>query len=177
MTGTYRLTPLRRRIDRIMAALGRRGLAPGGVASLTVAGRATGEPRTVPVTPILVGGRRYLVAPYGPVGWVHNLRAAGEATLHRGSRVERVRAEELDTRAAAPVLKAYVRQVPIVRPTWRRARTPTSRRSRRSRRLTRCSRSRPSADPARARAPPPDATKAPPGSGEAFVRVRLTATA
>lgn len=116
MAGTYRITPLRRRVDRIMAALGRRGIAPGGVASLTVAGRSSGEPRTVPVTPIVVEGRRYLVAPYGPVGWVRNLRAAGEATLQRGSRTERIRAEELDARTAAPVLRAYVRRVPVVRP-------------------------------------------------------------
>lgn len=99
-----------------MAALGRRGLAPGGVASLTVAGRSTGAARTVPVTPIVWDGRRYLVAPYGPVGWVHNLRAAGEGLLQRGPRAERVRAVELDPRAAAPVLRAYVRRVPIVRP-------------------------------------------------------------
>ncbi|MER7796387.1 nitroreductase/quinone reductase family protein [Microbacterium sp. NPDC096154] len=116
MAGTYKTTPLRRRIDAIMAALGRRGMAPGGISSLTVAGRRTGESRTVPVTPVVVDGRRYLVAPYGPVGGVQNLRAAGEATLQRGSRNERIRAEELAPDAAAPVLKHYVQQIPIVRP-------------------------------------------------------------
>ncbi|WP_345751294.1 nitroreductase family deazaflavin-dependent oxidoreductase [Microbacterium rhizophilus] len=115
MTDTYNGTPVRRRIDRIMAALARRGIAPGGITSLTVAGRRSGEPRTVPVTPVVVGGRRYLVAPYGPVGWVRNLRVVGEATLQRGADAERIRAEELGPEAAAPVLKHYVQQIPIVR--------------------------------------------------------------
>ena len=69
----------------------------------------------MPVTPVVVDGRRYLVAPYGPVDWVLNLRAAGEGVLQRGSRAERFRAEELGPDAAAPVLKHYVQQVPIVR--------------------------------------------------------------
>lgn len=116
MPGTYRSTPLRRRVDRIMAALARRGLAPGGIASLTVPGRSSGEPRTVPVTPVTVDGRRHLVAPYGPVAWVLNLRSSGTGVLRRGRRTERVRAEELDPAAAAPVLKRYVQRVPVVRP-------------------------------------------------------------
>lgn len=98
-----------------MAALGRRGIAPGGIAALTVAGRRSGEPRTLPVTPVVVDGRRYLVAPYGPVGWVQNLRAAGEATLQRGREAERIRAEEVGPDAAAPVLKHYVQRIPVVR--------------------------------------------------------------
>jgi len=117
MAGTYKSTPIRQRIDRIMAALGRRGLAPSGISSLTVTGRRSGEPRTVPVTPITVAGRRYLVAPYGATGWVVNLRAAGEATLERGARRERIRVEEITSPvAAAPVLKQYVQRIPIVRP-------------------------------------------------------------
>jgi deazaflavin-dependent oxidoreductase (nitroreductase family) len=116
MAGTYKNTPVRRRIDRIMAALGRRGIAPGGISSLTVAGRRSGAPRTVPVTPVVVAGRRYLVAPYGPVEWVQNLRAAGEATLQRGTRTEHILAEEVGPEAAAPVLKHYLQQIPIVRP-------------------------------------------------------------
>lgn len=116
MAGTYKVTPLRRGMDRIMAALGRRGMAPGGISALTVTGRTTGEARTVPVTPIEVDGKRFLVAPYGPVGWVQNLRAAGEATLQHGGEPERIRAAEQDPAAAAPVLREYVRRVPIVRP-------------------------------------------------------------
>ena len=50
---------LTRRLANPMAMrLGRRG-----VATLTVAGRRTGEPHKVPVIPVEVGGSRYLVAP------------------------------------------------------------------------------------------------------------------
>ncbi len=56
---------------------------------LRVRGRKTGLPRTTPVSLIEHEGRRWLVAPYGEVGWVRNARAAGEAELLRGSAVER----------------------------------------------------------------------------------------
>lgn len=116
MAGTYRLTPFRRAIDRMMAALARRGIAPFGVASLTVPGRASGEPRTVPVTPLALDGREYLVAPYGPVGWVQNLRAAQTATLRMRGRSSRIATTEVTAPEAAPVLKRYVERTPIVRP-------------------------------------------------------------
>ena len=39
---------------------------------LTTRGRKTGRPRTNPVVPVEHDRRRWLVAPYGPVSWVHN---------------------------------------------------------------------------------------------------------
>ena len=48
-----------------------------GVATLTLAGRRTGETREVPVIPVEVGGSRHLVPPNGGSDWVRNLRAAG----------------------------------------------------------------------------------------------------
>ncbi len=38
--------------------------------------RPQDRPRTNPVTVVEHDGRRWLVAPYGPVSWVHNARAA-----------------------------------------------------------------------------------------------------
>ena len=61
-------------------------------------------------------GQRWLVAPYGPVGWVRNARAAGWVLLRRRGRSERVRIIELGPEESAPVLKAYVQRVSIVRP-------------------------------------------------------------
>jgi deazaflavin-dependent oxidoreductase (nitroreductase family) len=72
---------------------------------LTVRGRKSGQPRTTPVVVIEQDGRRYLVAPYGIVDWVRNLRAAGEAILTRGRRAEEVQAIELPSGEAALVLK------------------------------------------------------------------------
>ena len=58
---------------------------------LTVPGRKTGKPRSTPVTPMEVDGERYVVNGYPGADWVDNVRAAGEVTLARGRRTERVR--------------------------------------------------------------------------------------
>jgi hypothetical protein len=49
--------------------------------------------------------KRYLLAPFGAVDWVRNLRAAGEATLTRGRRTEAIQATELPSGEASFVLK------------------------------------------------------------------------
>jgi hypothetical protein len=69
-----------------------------------------------PVTLVEEGQERWLVAPYGEVGWVRNARAAGAVTLTRGRRLEIVAIRELGPTEAAPVLKRYVTSVPITRP-------------------------------------------------------------
>jgi hypothetical protein len=61
-------------------------------------------------------GERWLVAPYGEVSWVRNARAAKQVTLLRGRRFDTVRIVELAAEDAAPVLKKYLAQVPVVRP-------------------------------------------------------------
>lgn len=77
---------------------------------LTVRGRKSGQPRTVPIVLIERLGKRYLASPYGIVNWVRNLRAAGEATLTRGRRSETVTARELPTDEAALVLRDDIRE-------------------------------------------------------------------
>ena len=72
---------------------------------LTVRGRKSGKPRTTPIVIIELDGRRYLLAPYGIVAWVRNLRAVGRATLTRGRRAEEVQAVELLNPEGAHVLK------------------------------------------------------------------------
>src|SRR5690606_2531228 len=69
-------------------------LGPNGL--LTMPGRATGLPRTVPLAIIEDGGRRWVWSPWGEVQWVRNLRVADRATLALRRRVEEVRAVELD---------------------------------------------------------------------------------
>src|SRR5215211_7883320 len=112
MARSYRLTPLRRLANGLMRLLLRLGLAPRTTMLLTVPGRRSGTPRSTPVTLVERDGQRWLVAPYGPVGWVHNARAAGQVELSRGRRTETVRVKELAPEAAAPILKAYVERFP-----------------------------------------------------------------
>jgi deazaflavin-dependent oxidoreductase (nitroreductase family) len=116
MARTYRLTPLRRVANGLMRLLLRLDLAPRTMMLLTVPGRRSGTPRSTPVTLVEEDGQRWLVAPYGAVGWVHNARSAGQVQLSRGRHSETVRLKELAPEAAAPVLKAYVERVPITRP-------------------------------------------------------------
>jgi deazaflavin-dependent oxidoreductase (nitroreductase family) len=79
---------------------------------LTVPGRKSGKPRSTPVTPILVDGKRYVVNGYPGADWVSNVRAAGSATLTQARRSERVRMVELSPAEARPVLRAFPALVP-----------------------------------------------------------------
>ena len=67
-------------------------------------------------TDCIADGVRWLVAPYGVVNWVRNARASGEVTLRRGRRSETVKVTEVEPDAAVPVLRTYLKQVPITRP-------------------------------------------------------------
>src|SRR3954452_13477066 len=110
MAKSYRLTPLRRLANVLMRQLLRLGLAPRTTMLLTVPGRRSGTPRSTPVTLVEMDAQRWLVAPYGPVGWVRNARAAGQVELSSGRHSETVRVEELAPEEAAPILKAYVKR-------------------------------------------------------------------
>jgi len=116
MAATYRLGLGRRAGNRVVRLLLRLGLMPGPTYLLTVPGRRTGRPMSTPVTLVEEGETRWLVAPYGDVGWVRNTRAAGQITLSRGTRSETLPIRELSPAEAAPVLQRYVTRVPITRP-------------------------------------------------------------
>jgi deazaflavin-dependent oxidoreductase (nitroreductase family) len=98
--------------NRVIIWLQRRGLPIGTMHLLTVAGRRTGEPRTAPVSPLTVDGRRYIIGGYAKGDWVRNARAAGEAVLSRGRTGEKVRLVELPEAERVPVLRAFPKQVP-----------------------------------------------------------------
>ena len=108
MASVLRRTFVDRLNDAFIAALLRLGVKVGPAALLTVRGRKSGQPHTVPVLVVERDGRRWLVAPYGVVQWVRNIRAAGTATLTHGRRSETIAATELSAEEAAPVLKQYL---------------------------------------------------------------------
>jgi deazaflavin-dependent oxidoreductase (nitroreductase family) len=102
--------------DALITMLLRAGVNMGTTSLLTVRGRKSGQPHTVPVTLVEQDGQRWLVAPYGVVQWVRNIRAAGTATLTRGRRSEVISVTELPAGEAAPILKQYLLHVATVRP-------------------------------------------------------------
>lgn len=116
MAKTYRLGITRRLVNWIVRALLSIGLGPVRTYLLVVPGRKTGRLYKTPVTLVEESGNRWLVALYGEVGWVRNVRAARRVTLRRGLHSENLRVVELDARAAAPVLRNYIRDIAITRP-------------------------------------------------------------
>jgi deazaflavin-dependent oxidoreductase (nitroreductase family) len=103
-TIVQRLNPLVRRLLAI-------GVPMGPNVLMTVRGRKSGKAYTFPVATLEVEGRQFLFSPFGDVQWVHNLRAAGEATIRRGRTDHRMTAVELTPEAAAPFLEAGLRPV------------------------------------------------------------------
>jgi deazaflavin-dependent oxidoreductase (nitroreductase family) len=95
----------------------RLGLPMGPNVLLTVRGRKTGQPRTFPVAILNTDGRKYLFSAFGHVSWVHNLRAAGMASIRHGRHTRTVTASELAPPEAAVVLEAGLRpimRVPVI---------------------------------------------------------------
>lgn len=97
-------------MNPLVAAATRWGVPLAGSRVLAVRGRASGQWRTTPVNPLVLGGRRYLVAPRGHTQWVRNLRAAGGGELRAGRRAEAFTAVELPDAEKLPVLREYLRR-------------------------------------------------------------------
>jgi deazaflavin-dependent oxidoreductase (nitroreductase family) len=100
--------------NKLLMGLSRLGVSFGGKgpAVLTVPGRKSGRPRSTPVTPMTVDGKRFVVQGVPGSDWAANARAAGEATLRRGRHTELVRLVELEPSDARPLLRVYPTEVP-----------------------------------------------------------------
>ena len=101
-------------VNKMMIGLQKLGVGFGGKGPvvLTVAGRKTGKPRSTPVTPMTVDGKRYVVGGLPGGDWAANARAAGEVTIRIGRHTERVRMVEMPVDEARPLLRAFPVQVP-----------------------------------------------------------------
>ena len=80
MAKVYKASPM---VNRLTSWSARRGW--GRTEVLATRGRKSGEERQLPVSPIRLDGQEYLVAPYGEVAWVRNVRAEPNASLRRGA--------------------------------------------------------------------------------------------
>jgi deazaflavin-dependent oxidoreductase (nitroreductase family) len=106
---TYRHSTGLRIANRVMTALIKLGLPVRGsgvpTALLTVPGRKSGLPRTTPIALQPDGDGWKLMAPYGVVDWVKNLRAAQATTVTWRGRTFDVTAQELTPAEGAPLLR------------------------------------------------------------------------
>jgi deazaflavin-dependent oxidoreductase (nitroreductase family) len=105
----------RRLENRVMSVLACAGLIPHSYL-LTTTGRKTGRIRRNPVVLVEHDGKPWLVAPYGPVSWVHNARAAGHVVLTRRRKTQTYAIREVSNQEAGPILKLYVRIASATRP-------------------------------------------------------------
>jgi deazaflavin-dependent oxidoreductase (nitroreductase family) len=92
--------------NAFVSVLARAGVGP--IHLLTTRGSKSGRPHTVPVVPVDYDNKRWLVAPYGAVAWVHNARAAGRVSLRYGRTAREYATREVSAEEAGPVLKRYL---------------------------------------------------------------------
>ena len=103
-----RKTRGRRIGNAVVSALIDWGLVPYSYV-MTTRGRRTGQLHSLPVSLVETDCEKWLVAPYGPVPWVLNARAAGRVSLRRRGRVGMYAVREVSADEAGPVLRKYVR--------------------------------------------------------------------
>ena len=116
MAKQYKVGSVVRAMNGFVKFLNGFGKGPPNSFILHTVGRNTGLPRSVPVTTVIVDQKRYLVAPYGEVGWVHNLRARPTAQLEFEKKSSDISVTPVPASEAAPILKAYFDELKIVRP-------------------------------------------------------------
>ena len=93
-------------LNPVAMTLMRLGVRPDPrMARLSIAGRKTGRDRTIPVGVFERDGRTYIVAAFGEVNWVRNLRASGTAVLTQGDRRATYTAQQVYGSEAAGVLR------------------------------------------------------------------------
>lgn len=106
---TYRKpTAIEQGFGRVLTWLVWIGVVPGHFYVLEVRGRNSGRTISLPVDPLDVSGRRYLVCARGNSNWVRNARAAGQVVLARALRRQTYKVVELPPDQRPPILKAYL---------------------------------------------------------------------
>jgi deazaflavin-dependent oxidoreductase (nitroreductase family) len=104
------------RVNKVIVALQKLGIAFGPMQLLTVTGRRSGEPRTFPIAVIGLDSGRYLVQAYPKAAWVANVRAAEAAgdtvVLARGRKSATVRLTEVPVADRGPLLRQLVEGAP-----------------------------------------------------------------
>ncbi|WP_106583802.1 nitroreductase/quinone reductase family protein [Murinocardiopsis flavida] len=107
-TGRFPTTRVRRTLNTVLGGLVKYGVAAPQLHLLTTRGRTSGFLRSTPIILVENAQGRFLVAPYGPVGWVRNIRGDGFGTLRRGGWIELISVTEVGPERAAPVLREYL---------------------------------------------------------------------
>ncbi|QTI67553.1 nitroreductase family deazaflavin-dependent oxidoreductase [Gordonia polyisoprenivorans] len=108
MTHYLAPTTMDSRMNALVRWLTDRGFSLAGAQTLTVIGRTSGAPQSIPVNPLVLDGVEYLVAVRGVTQWVRNARAAGVGELRRGRRSRRVALLEVPATERAAIIRRYL---------------------------------------------------------------------
>lgn len=99
--------------NAIVKLLTKMGVPLGTIHVLTIRGRTSGQLRSTPVSPLEVGGRRFVIAGLAQSSWAKNARAAGQGTLSNGRGTEEIDlAEVTDPDLRSRVMVAFPTEVP-----------------------------------------------------------------
>ncbi len=122
MARIYVVTRGTRRVNALTSWLARRGL--GKQVVLTTTGRNSGQPRSVPISPLDIRGTGYIVSPYGEVDWVKNVRSNKNVRLRHGRNDRRVTLAEVPVTRRGILLHQYWNEQRITRPYFDVSRDP-----------------------------------------------------
>ena len=106
--GYLRPSAVERVFGRVLALLVRIGRGRSHFYVLEVRGRRSGKTISLPVDPLDLDGRRYLVCARGNSNWVRNALASGDVVLTRGRLRLRYAVCEVPPDQRPPLLKAYL---------------------------------------------------------------------
>jgi deazaflavin-dependent oxidoreductase (nitroreductase family) len=106
----------RRALNAAVRAFAEHGWGPSFWYLLVVRGRKSGQTRSTPVAIMELDDHKWLVASYGVVDWVRNVRASKEVTLRRGTKSQTFTPVEVGTADAVRVLRLYLKRIPVARP-------------------------------------------------------------
>jgi F420H(2)-dependent quinone reductase len=113
MSPTAQLPRWLKPANRIVKLLHRAGVPLGTIHVITIPGRTSGEPRSTPVSPLTIDGRRYVIAGLANSSWAKNARAAGHGQLSKGRAHEDVDLIEVtDPELRRKVMVAFPSEVP-----------------------------------------------------------------
>lgn len=113
MGGNYEVTTGKRLANWFTARFA--GLGVGNFVVLTAKGRESGRDRSVTLASIADGEATYLVAPYGVVAWVLNVRSNPAVSLKKGRKTESVTLVDV-TGEKPDVVQAYYERERFPRP-------------------------------------------------------------
>ncbi|MFD4325379.1 nitroreductase/quinone reductase family protein [Nocardioides sp. NPDC058538] len=95
-------------MNKVFMTLSKTGIGMKDLPVLTAPGRASGKPRSTPLSVLDLDGRRYLLEGFPGADWARNVRAAaGRATLRIGKDTEEVCLVEVEGEEALTVLRAW----------------------------------------------------------------------